>query len=218
MNKIKALILLTVLMFAGMPATAQDEIFDSPDNYPHFGIRVGLDISSPTWARFETIKFKMFDTGAGFSIGAIYNIPLWKNLYFEPGISFSYNTMGCDIIDSEGASDFSFRRFGVRVPFAFGYRFNFSPCAVSVFTGPQLDFGLVGRYHVSSPQGGESESAYGDGGSIHRTGIGWKFGAGVNWQRYVFEISGNVGMNNMLKNSGFRCRDNTVTITVGYNF
>lgn len=217
------LTLLVLLAGSSMTALAQDEIFDNPDNKVYFGARLGLDISCPGDVSEDNVSFDMFDSGAGFDLGGILNIPLWKNLYFEPGLSIYYNTMGSDIeladTELEGmTADLSVRRFGFRVPFQFGYRFDFQPVAISAFTGPVLNYGLVGKYHMTVKQGNlkgsESESCWD---SINRASIGWKFGVGATYGSYVFQISGTVGMTDSMKKN-LKYHDNNIAITIGYNF
>ena len=58
------------------------------------GVRVGLDISSAANGG------GYYSNKAGFSAGAVYNIPLWRNLYFEPGLSVFYNPFGTTSWDS----------------------------------------------------------------------------------------------------------------------
>lgn len=217
---------------------AQDISFESDNNQPFLGIRLGLDISCPSNWKISnigdtgsTLSIPMFDNGAGFDLGAVYNIPLWKNLYFEPGLSIYYNTMGFDVEtlgDSEElpeGSDVSasIRRFGFRIPFQVGYRVDFSQFSLSAFTGPVLSAGVTGRAHATVKYNGmddsDSANVYGSEGFLNRFDIGWKFGIGAEFNRFVLQLSGTVGMCNMLNHvNGAKYHDNNVALTVGYNF
>ncbi len=234
-----ALILGTILLGCTLSAKAQDISFESDDNRPFLGVRLGLDISCPTnWKASNiggtgaSLSMPLFDNGAGFDLGAVYNIPLWKNLYFEPGLSIYYNTMGCSITaidDSEiGApTDLSgsIRRFGFRIPFQAGYRVDFTDLgfSLSAFTGPVLTAGLIGREYATIQSDGLKESGneniYGHDGFLNRVDIGWKFGVGAEYNRFVLQLSGTIGMCNMLSGAmNTKYRDNNVALTVGYNF
>ncbi|MDE6121207.1 MAG: outer membrane beta-barrel protein [Muribaculaceae bacterium] len=214
-----------MLLSAGVFTTyAQEEIFDNASNRAHFGVRLGLDVSCPGKINYNDIPLAgdAFNNGVGFQLIGIYNIPLWKNLYFEPGLGIYYNTqrynlewLGLILSDTSSAS---VRRFGFRVPFVAGYRFDFEPFSVSVFTGPELNVGLVGRNSITTAGKSHSENAYANDGDFHRAGLGWKFGAGFRYDRYVFEVSGTVGMTNMIKGVDGKYHDNNVAFTVGYNF
>ncbi|MDE5625195.1 MAG: hypothetical protein K2I61_02620, partial [Muribaculaceae bacterium] len=86
---IKGLAALVVAVVAsGMAASAQSYMFDNPENRTYFGVRAGLDVSSAANGG------AMFSNKAGFSVGAVYDIPVVANLYFEPGLYLFYNTFG----------------------------------------------------------------------------------------------------------------------------
>lgn len=160
-----------VALFSVYDCEAESYMFDNPDNKATLGVRVSLDISSAANGG------AYYNNRAGFSAGAVYNIPLWMNLYFEPGVSVFYNTFGTSawdevavdvpVLDSAGAPvigpdgnpvmdsklypyqiDGSIRNFGFRIPMMAGYHFDFTEdVKVHVFTGPQLNLSLLARYH-----------------------------------------------------------------------
>ncbi|MBD5232918.1 MAG: PorT family protein [Bacteroidales bacterium] len=214
----KFLSVLVLICAAILPSPAQD-MFDNADNHPYLGIRAGLDLTCPgKWNYSDTFK-----NGAGFDLGAIYNIPLWKNLYFEPGLMLYYSNMGSDItITSDSGpgqeANIGIRRFGFRVPFRFGYRFDFDAeylSSISFFTGPQLEFGLWGKEHAKLDPGiSYSESCFKD--TFHRTNIGWEFGVDFTAGRFVFEIAGTAGMLNLTKHGKYH--QGNVQFNIGYNF
>lgn len=210
-----------VLLCLCLAASAQD-IFDNPDRGARLGVRLGLDIACPTDFDYGRFKTGVLNAGAGFTAGAVYNIPVWKNLYFEPGLLLFYNSMGLDDIvtlpETQSAVSGSFRRFGVRVPFRFGYRFDFDGFSLRTFTGPQLEVGLIGRARLSVGNETASENIYGSDGSINRVNVGWEFGAGVDYGNWTAEISGAAGIPDMVKDSLVKGRFNNVTISLGYNF
>lgn len=85
-----------IMSLAVLAASAQVSL-DSSDNHPYFGVRASLDITAPGDLKAQKVSLDVFNPGAGFSIGAIYNIPVVANLYFEPGLSLFYNTSGLDL-------------------------------------------------------------------------------------------------------------------------
>lgn len=211
----KALATIILAAASSGVAGAQSYMFDNPENRTYFGVRAGLDISSAANGG------AMFSNKAGFSAGAIYNIPVAANFYFEPGLYLFYNTFGTVhlenypyiVTDSEGNEneyyklyqvDGSLRNFGFRIPMNLGYHFDFADdLSVSVFTGPQFNLGLVARYHqneVITP-GNEtvkstSVDAFGTGGFKHFD-MQWNFGIGLTYQRYFVSIGGSVGVTRM---------------------
>lgn len=199
---------------------AQD-IFDAGEQDPYLGVRASLDI---TGVAGNISNIYDFNNGAGFSVGAVYNITLFKNLYFEPGLSVFYNTAGYDgfMYDKFGVKG-SIRNFGFRIPLVAGYHFDFTEdMKVSVFTGPQMNIGLVGRnvgdIAIRNNMEHYSESIYGDG--VRRFDLQWMFGAAFHYQKYYISLSGGVGLTNLLGGNdykGFTARRNTFAITLGYN-
>lgn len=218
----KKLLISLAALGAAVSASAQADIFDNPDNRAYLGARISLDISSTADGNFY------YSNGAGFSLGAVYNIPLYKNLYFEPGLSLFYDTFGEEVlnIDNDGMSigtiDGSIRNFGFRVPLVAGYHFDFTDdMQVSVFTGPQLNLSLTAKEHLA----GYSHSIFGEYGFKH-VDLQWVIGAGVTWQNYYVSVSGGIGMTKARDWSatiaGEKITDsfrrNNFSITLGYNF
>lgn len=244
----KTLAAVILAMVSAFPAThAQSYMFDNPENRTFFGVRAGLDVSSAANGG------AMFSNKAGFSVGAVYDIPVVANFYFEPGLYLFYNTFGTvhledysyTLTDAEGNEselhklyqvDGTLRNFGFRVPLNFGYHFDFSDeLSLHVFTGPQVNLGLVARYHqneVITP-GDEvvkstSVNAFGTGGFKH-IDLQWNFGLGLTWQRYYMSVGGSVGITHMKSASVIQAgpyaidlrrdiRRNLFNISVGYNF
>lgn len=227
--------------------SAQNYMFDNPENHARFGVRAGLDISSAANGG------AMFSNKPGFSVGAVYEIPVLANFYFEPGLYLFYNTFGTvhlenysyTVIDSEGNEnefsklyqvDGTLRDFGFRVPLNFGYHFDFADdLSVGVFTGPQLNLNLVARYHqneVITPGNqivkSTSVDAFGVGG-FHHVDLQWNFGVGLVYRNYYMSVGGSVGITNMKSASvikagpyevdlGRNIRRNLFNVSVGYNF
>lgn len=226
----KLLVAIVAALALAIPAkSAAQDVFDAgSDNRAYFGVRLSLEAPIPGDWSANKISMKLFKTGVGFDAGAVYNIPLWKNLYFEPGLSLYYNAMGFDSPEyipgvSNSNIDASVRRFGFRVPFSFGYRFDLEPCSLYAFTGPEFEVGLVGRTHASATVSGqkesESESCYGDNGFLKRVDLAWKFGVGVSVNKCYLGLSGNLGMLNMISNgNGVSMHENLFQLTLGYNF
>lgn len=238
MNKIKTFVICAVLGGVVSASAASSYLFDNPENQAYFGARVSVDISSAANGG------GMYSNAPGFSLGGIYNIPVYKNLYFEPGLSLFYNTFGANhwdtytdpaIVDPATGDpaeityqiDGSIRNFGFRIPLMIGYHFDFTEdIKVNVFTGPQLNLSVVSRYHQSAVKvPGEEEPAYsqslfGTHGFKHMD-LQWKFGVGVSYQKYYMDLSGAWGITKMKSSTDWlqrNLRRNIFSITIGYNF
>lgn len=220
-------LLLTFALAAACTAgvSAQSYLLDNPANKGYFGIRASGEVSCPGKVG-DDHKVSLFKNGGGFEVGAIYNLPVVANFYFEPGLKLYYNTYGfkdaeIQILDkvSDGAS---VRKFGMRVPFNFGYHFDFTPeWKVYVFTGPELEIGFTAKDHFNVKNGDDvSFDAYDqEGFPLHRFDCLWGFGAGVSYNRVYFGVSGAVGLCNMADNdTDVTFHENRVSFTLGYNF
>lgn len=209
---------------------AQSYLTDNPDNKAYFGVRIGIDVSSTAGESVDT-----YSNGAGFSIGGVYNMPLYKNLYFEPGISLFYDTFGTEMLTTStvvpeipATIDGSIRNLGFRIPFHFGYHFDFTDeISVHVFTGPVLNWSLYAHQYWPADKAlgfdKENYSILGSGG-FNRFDMQWDFGVGVQYNNYYVSIGGGVGMTKAydykIKDTGFSesFRRNTFNISLGYNF
>lgn len=234
MKKIMLAALAVVALYG--TAKAQSVSLNSGDNKPYFGVRVSGNIICPQDVDVDVNynggpningKFDWFKVGGGLEVGAIYNIPIFMNLYVEPGLSLFYNSYGTKkefykAIDGD-AKGLSFRKFGFRIPVLVGYHFDFSgDLNVSVFTGPEMEVGLYGQNCWNYKHSQLREDLYVDEDenvfAQNRFNMYWNFGVGVNWKKYYFGVKGGVGMCDMFKSSAMKLRENRVALTVGYNF
>lgn len=239
----KKLIISAALVAMTIGAQAQS-LFNNPDNRSRFGVELGLDVQCPSAVKASIhdidINYDMFNTACGFNVSAFYQIPLWMNLYAEPGLGIFYHTskMNRDFLDNgyEDGEEFtsgSLREWGFNIPLVVGYHFDFTAVdlKVRVFTGPVFSLGFKGDFHYSTKVGGikmsGSEGAYEDG-SINRGNVAWRFGAGVDYKdRYRFSVYGDAGMTNALNNVSYdadghlgkaKLYRNTVSFSLGYLF
>lgn len=215
-----ALSLITALSIAGaVQAQNINYLIENPDNKAYLGIRAGLDISSASGSIDGA-----YGNGAGFTIGAIYNIPLWKNLYFEPGVHIFYDTFKESILTEDNhipvteviEINGSIRNFGFRIPLNAGYRFDFTDdISVSIFTGPVLNTNITAKGHYS----GHSVSIMEKG--FKRFDLQWDFGASMSYaHNYYVSVTGAIGITRAysFQVDGLSYRRNTCNIAVGYNF
>lgn len=198
-----------ILAATGVAASAQ-VLYDNPDNSAFFGARAGLDISSASQG------YGRYSNGAGFSAGAVYNMPLYMNFYLEPGVKLFYDTFGESVLwlGSDRFMDGSIRNFGLRIPVSAGFHFDLTDVIkVSVFTGPQLNFSFSAREHVSN---------IGSWGFFNRgfrhTDLQWQFGAACTWNKWMVEVAGVPGLTRVVSTSFEKFRRNLFSLSIGYNF
>lgn len=228
-------ILLSLIVAASAIAASAQDIFDSADNHSYFGVRLGYELSCPGDVKGDgPEKFDVLKNSSGFSVGVIYNMPLWKNLYFEPGASIYYNTYGLDrelvegILNNNGLQlqpgyklkSSSARQWGVRLDAIVGYKFNVLPeLSLSLFTGPEFQLGLKGKTHVGVSEVSANGPLYGKDGYLNRCDVKWRFGVGATYlDHYTIAISGAAGMADQVRGSELSMHSNLFDITLGYNF
>lgn len=208
----RLLISLLTAATIGGTASAQNYLVENPDNKAYFGARVGLDITSTAGEVLD-----VYNNGAGFTVGAIYNIPVVKNFYFEPGLHLFYDTFGEELMTAGGPTptSASIRNFGFRIPFNFGYRFDFTDeMSIYLFTGPVFNVNLTASEHIKDAGSSTSLFDYG----FKRTDFQWDFGVGYSYGKLYAQIGGGVGITKVCKNSYEQFRRNTFNISIGYNF
>lgn len=220
MSRILTIIAAATLTLA---ASAQNYLIDNPDNKARFGARVGIDISSTSEAAFDS-----YNNGIGFTAGAVYDIPLWKNLYFQPGLSLFYNTFGETIYTTDHPADApalpddmpipnyegSFRNWGFRVPMNFGFHFDFTDdISIHLFTGPVFNLNLSCTEHFP-----DSSHSLMDNG-FRRFDMQWSYGVGMTYDdNYYVSISGAAGLTRVYQTTFDHFKRNTFNISLGYNF
>ena len=229
----KKLILGAALAAAAFGAHAQ-RVVNNPSNHPFWGIRASLDVSCPTNVTYKDEGFKetesLFKNGVGFSVGAIYHLPIVANFYFEPGLSFFYNTWAnkdlgeLDEEDIDVVKNNSYRQTGLRIPLNFGYHFDFTDdFKVSIFTGPQLQVGLSCDQYFTAKAGNleyhVAPSMYSGDDGFNRFNASWNVGVGFTYQHVYLGVTSSLEMTNMIRSDeDFTGRMNTVSIALGYNF
>lgn len=225
----KFFIALTVAT-TSLAASAQD-IFDSSDNHAFLGLRLSYELSCPSDITMGgPLKYDALNNGSGFAIGAIYQIPVWKNLYVEPGATIAYDTYAwnktvvADDLEDEFGADFlidnaSVRMWNLRIPILIGYNFDLLPdIRFSLFTGPEFQLGLSGDSHIKVGRKTITEGVYGDDGYMNRCDVKWRFGVGAQmFDHYYAAISGAAGICDLAKDAP-KMRTNLFDITIGYNF
>lgn len=216
--KRKIFLALAVALLPALTAAAQDR------PKPYFGARVVMDITEPGHGD------KYFDTGSGFSVGGIVNIPVYRGFYFEPGVAFTLNTMGIKgMLREDGyLYDGSARTMGIRVPLNFGYAFQLlDNLSLGVYTGPWLNFNVSAREHVT-PNFSTPDPVPEFKNNLFSKGwkhfdAQWGFGLSVTFaQHYHLGLSGGVSITPLAqygnKDKKIRIHRNIIAISLGYNF
>lgn len=222
----KALLSLFAAAIAIISMSAQDAATENPVKKPYFGVRFGAQITIPSEIDFGGISMDLFNSGAGFEVGGIYNIPIVGKFYIEPGLNLFYNTYSfnnefVDAVSSNSVkvNSVSIRKFGMTIPVLAGFQFNFSNgIGLSVYAGPELEIGLSGK-EVTKGQNFEiSSTVFGEEGGMNRVNLLMTVGVGVSYKHIYFTFKESPGMVNMLRDTDAEFYENRIALTLGYNF
>lgn len=223
---------LAVAVCALSPLSAGASPYGDTQPRLYWGMRAEIDVTLPS--KFHTVSTNhsetLFKPGMGVNVGAICNIPLVSNLYLEPGANLYYGYYSYDVIISDGedstTEDPTVKKFGLRVPVDIGYRFNLSDgFALSLFTGPQLDWGITGSVKYKNPSAADEDAKHllevygnGDYGQRHIS-MSWRVGIGVEINHDTsLALVGNLGVTDLMKHKDYTFRENSLGLVIGYNF
>lgn len=217
--------LIAMLPFTGM---CRDMVLDNQDNQRlFFGIRGGVDYAIPGDWRLFGQSIHRFEPGAGVSVEGIVNIPLWLNLYLEPGVAFFYNTYTHNDIELNLDDDATLvinpevRKTGLRVPLMLGYHFDFwENASLGLFAGPQAIFGLTNRISLNSAHVDFVDidtDLYGPNGNYRRYDIAVAVGAFARLNNWELTGHAAFGLLDMHK-SALNFHEYRINISLGYNF
>lgn len=219
-------LLVVISAICGNTLRAQSyDSFNSASPSPYWGVRAALDLNLPGDWHGASSPVKMFRSGYGFSVGAIYNVPFATRFYFEPGMSLYYDTYSYDnliITDADGnlnESDPGLRKFGVRVPLVVGMVFPLTDSfTLNVFTGPELNYGLIGKIHLKDASRFEDEFPTDLYDGYHRRfNFAWKVGVAFPIDPWVVSVEGSFGISDLMAGD-ISFREHRVSVGLGYNF
>lgn len=207
-----------------MPGRASAAEVDNTE--PMWGLRLGYDMVIPGNWHVNGESVKMFRLGQGFTAGAVCNIYLGRQFFFEPGVSLFYDTYSYDdlrITNSNGeivSSDPTVYKFGLRVPLNVGYGFNVTPqFPLTVYTGPELSYALAGDIRFKHPELLTDEPGglhlYGPNGFQRRFDLAWKIGVGFPVGSFLISLDGAIGLLNLNK-PAITYREHRVAVGITY--
>lgn len=235
-------------------ASAERNLFNNPNNKAYFGVRAALDMTCPRTFRQTNLHDRIsltqdyLGSRSGVSVGAVFNMPIIANLYFEPGVSFFFNTLSVrydlrdalpdhilDNISAAAKSDRQIKQWGMRIPLDLGYQFDFHRnFALSVFTGPVLNIGFSMKgcmgFKLDNAVFYSGSSLYSTGDSerddrFNRLALGWRAGIGATIRNIYIGANIDFGLTNLYKvakanreNYSLTHRQNLFQFSLGYDF
>lgn len=214
------------IMLALMFCAAGFKTYAADDNRVLWGVKASADVEIPSKWHGKIGNVTMFSPGAGFTIGAVSNIYLGKNFYFEPGVSVFYSQYRYkDLIlmgdgGNEAETDPKLYKWGIQIPLTVGYTFDFSDrFAMNVFTGPQLRYAFAGKIAVKNKkltEGIDGFDLWGVNGQ-RRFDCSWKIGVGFPVSNFNISLEADLGITDLLKGD-MSFRENRVGLGLSYYF
>lgn len=187
----------------------------------YFAIKTSFDVTHPAGCNDG------INNGSGLTVLGVFNVPLNRNVFIEPGVGMFYTAMGIRPFESGGVLyDGSVRNFGVRIPLSVGYRCGlFENFELAAFTGPVFNVNCSTKAHLEAdtyPPYVEASANMFDYGWKHFDAQ-WGIGLSATYaDRYYIAVSGGIGMSPMATfhnaDGKHRLRRNTMSITLGYCF
>lgn len=198
-------------------------------NAQTLGIKAGFNLANMK----ETVDATTFsiDTKmkAGFHVGLMYDIPIKTYLSFEPALLFT--TKGLKIKENilGVVLDASLNLYYIDIPLNLKGNFNIGEeTNVYVAFGPYLGFGLSGKSKVYASYLGQSESSeenviWGNDPNndyLKRFDFGLTFGAGIEFKKYMFGISYDLGLTNIsaYQEDDTSLKNRVLKFSLGYRF
>ena len=168
-----------------------------------WGVKASFDINAPgKWHIGET-SFANYHSGYGFSAGGVYSHYLTDNFFLEPSLSVFYDTYSEELVIVEGmgnGTDPLVYKVGLRLPLVAGYTFDITDTfALSVFTGPELDYAFAGGYRLrdKSLKDDFDLGLFGNGSNQRRFTCSWKGGIGFPFSDWRVDFEAAFGLSDM---------------------
>lgn len=185
--------------FVGYNANAQES---------SLAIRAGVNFNSLNGENAKGAK-----SNFGFHAGVTYELGLGEIFYIEPGVYFDTRGFKTEskILDKTITSTLNV--YGITVPVLAKVKFQAGDDSfVSFNVGPYANFGISAKEKAGS----ESLEVKFDDNGLKRFGFGLNFGAGFDYQRFLFNAGYDLGLTEAGKDS--KTKFTAFKIGVGYKF
>ena len=194
----RKIIVLLIVFLSGMRLPALAEGL--------WGAKASLDINFPGKWKVGGNSTKLYKSGLGFSVGGVYTHYITDGFFLEPSLSLFYDTYSCDFtiqsdVNSIGVEPRTYK-WGLRIPLMVGYTFDITDdFAISVFTGPELDYAFAGGYRLKDKtlQKEIGETLFGkEDGMQRRVSCSWKGGIGFPFSDWRIDLEACAGITDII--------------------
>lgn len=215
---------LSILMLAFFTGKAFGE-----NNRVLWGVKASIGAELPGKWHVNGEKVSMYSPGVGFSIGAVSNIYLARNFYFEPGVSLFFSKykykdliiMGDASNEFEYESDPGLHKWGLQIPLVVGYTIG-SPerFQMNIYTGPELRYAFAGSIDLKNKYVEDYINDTFDLWSINghrRFDLAWRVGIGFPVGNFDIAFEADFGVTDLMKNV-ISYRENRLGLAITYFF
>lgn len=205
----RKIVSIVIALFAFLPVLAEG----------YWGAKASFDINAPGRWRSGDMSVKMYRSGVGASLGGVYTHFITDGFFLEPSLTLFYDTYRCHDLTVSGDSgetyDPGVYKVGLRFPVVIGYTFDITDgFALSVFTGPELDYAFAGGYRYKDKAfDGSMGPLFGGNGAHRRFSASWKGGFGFPFSDWRIDLEAAFGMTDII--SGIpSCKENRISISL----
>lgn len=190
-----------------------------------FGVRTAMELTIPGKSGIEA-----YQTGAGFTVGAIYSIPIYGKISFEPGLMLFYTTMTAqqDFQINGFLYQDTARNIGLRIPLMFNYNIAVSPLLdLIIGTGPWFNFSVYAHENIlpnmTAPEHVPSTRINLFNHGWNHFDAAWGFNLCVTFAKsYFMGITASAAFTPLASfgnhNKTIKVYRNTIAFSLGYNF
>ena len=188
-----------------------------------FGPKGGLSFSElPNHTKYIIGGQQIYN---GYHIGIIGDIRLYEQLFLQPGLFLS-NTGSEYIVGNDSAgsttgfSNFEFSSFYADIPLDLVYKFNMGPVKLLIIAGPQLGYGLSGKWTASYGTSAKVHFGNGPNDDLKPFDFGVNFGGGFEVARIQLSLQYYLGLATLstmtppIEEQKFK----VLTVSIGYLF
>lgn len=196
------------------------------------GLRLSYDLTIPGDIKSPIGNFDT-SSGSGVQFGVTYTYSIVAGLYVEPGVMFYYDTYRSDEITlGDESSTFmpatikpKVSKTGLRVPVMVGYQIGIDgPVSrLYLYTGPEFSIGFKAKMKYDFPEDNDlkyENNLYGSDAfyPYRRFTTSWAIGAAVDISAFNVGLTATIGMSDQIKTKNSSMKENSLRLTVGYNF
>lgn len=182
-------------------------------NAQSFAVKAGMNLSNMVVKESDSTLSNDYKSNIGFNFGGTIEIPMVNNFSLEPGIFVStkgfHEEISEDFFGIKYSMKMNMNLYYIDIPINGKYTFNMNNFKIYGLLGPYLGIGLTGTYKQESTAMNQTQTeektvvfdSKNEEFHLNRFDYGFQIGAGVEVQSFLFAITYNYGLGNILPNT-----------------